>query len=134
MKKNLPLILSGAIILALFVLLQIVVVVREGQVVVITHLDKPKQELTQAGKYYKLPWPIEKVHTYDGRYRAFETLVEETITADKKNVLLGIYATWRIEQPTLFLEKVGSEKQATSNLDGLIRSYRSALLGKTSFS
>ena len=134
MKKNFPLIIAGLIIVMLFVLLQVVVVVREGEVAVITHFGQPKQELTKSGKYYKMPWPIQKVFTFDGRYRTLETSFEETITADKKNLLVGMYAAWRIEKPTLFLEKVGTEKQAKENLDGLLRSYRSSLLGQTSFS
>jgi len=134
MKKNLPLIVAGGIILGLFILLQVVVVVREGEVAVLTHFGQPKQELTESGKYYKLPWPIQKVYSFDGRYRSYETQIEETITADKKNVLIAVYIGWRIEKPQLFLEKVGSEKQALDNLDGLIRSYRSALIGQTGFS
>jgi membrane protease subunit HflC len=133
MKKNLPILLAGVVILSLFILLQVVVIVREGEVAVLTQFGKPVKEFTRSGRYTRLPWPIQRVYRFDGRLRTMETSFEEAITQDKKNVLIGLFAAWRITRPTIFLERVGSEAQAESNLDGLVRSHRSALLGKVPF-
>ncbi|MFT5123322.1 MAG: membrane protease subunit HflC [Verrucomicrobiales bacterium] len=133
MKKNLPILSAGIVILLLFILLQVIVIVREGEVAVLTQFGKPVKELTTSGRYTRLPWPIQRVYRFDGRLRTMETSFEEAITQDKKNVLIGMFAAWRITKPTVFLEKIGSEIQAESSLDGLVRSHRSALLGQIPF-
>ncbi|MFT7515587.1 MAG: regulator of protease activity HflC (stomatin/prohibitin superfamily), partial [Candidatus Omnitrophota bacterium] len=49
MKKNLPILSAGIVILLLFILLQVIVIVREGEVAVLTQFGKPVKELTTSG-------------------------------------------------------------------------------------
>lgn len=134
MKKNLTLIFSGVVIAALFVLLQLVFIVRQGEVAVVTLLGKPVRAVTEAGLFTRWPWPIQRVYSFDNRMRTLEGSFEETMTADGKNVLVSVYAGWRIADPVKFLERVGTGERAETNLDGLIRTYKNATIGQLRFS
>ena len=48
-------------------------VVREGHCAVILRLGAVRQEITDAGLYFKLPWPFETVKTYDARLQCLES-------------------------------------------------------------
>ena len=41
--------------------------VNEGQCAVVTRFGAARAEITQAGMYFRLPWPFENVTTYDAR-------------------------------------------------------------------
>ena len=133
MKKNITLILSGVVIAALFVLLQLVFIVRQGEVAVVTMLGRPVREVTDAGLYGRWPWPVQRVYAFDNRTRTLEGSFEETMTADGKNVLVSLYAGWRIADPVKFLERVGTAERAEANLDGLIRTYKNSSVGQLKF-
>jgi modulator of FtsH protease HflC len=133
MKKNITLIIFGVVIAALFVLLQMLFIVRQGEVAVVTMLGKPVKAVTDAGLYSRWPWPIQRVYSFDNRTRTLEGSFEETQTADGKNVLVSVYAGWRIADPVQFLERVGTAERAEQNLDGLIRTYKNASVGQLKF-
>ncbi len=133
MKKNITLIVFGVVIAALFVLLQMVFIVRQGEVAVVTLLGKPVKAVAEAGLYSRWPWPIQRVYSFDNRTRTLEGSFEETQTADGKNVLVSVYAGWRIADPVKFLERVGTAERAEVNLDGLIRTYKNANVGQLRF-
>lgn len=134
MKRNRPLILGGLIAIAVFILSQVLFIVRQGDSKVLTLLGKPVQACTDAGLYWKWPWPIQKVKSFDGRLHLLETSYEESLTREGKNILTGMYIGWRIQDPILFLERVGSEARAETALDGLLRTYKNAAIGKHPFS
>lgn len=134
MKKNITLIIFGVVIAALFVLLQLVFIVRQGEAAVVTLLGKPVRAATEAGLYPRWPWPIQRVYSFDNRTQALEGSFEETMTADGKNVLVSVYAGWKIADPVKFLERVGTPERAEANLDGLIRTYKNASVGQLKFS
>lgn len=134
MKKNLPLLLASLVIAILFVLLQVVFIVREGEVAIVTFLGKPVKEVVEPGLYTRKPWPLNRVYRYDNRLQTVETSYEETLTRNGKNILVRLYAVWRIAEPTTFLERVGDVDQALYNLDGLLRAGKSAVVGEYDFS
>lgn len=134
MKRNVLMLATGLIVAALFVLLQILFTVREGEVAVITTFGKPVRTLTAAGLYARWPWPVQRVYRYDNRVHCVEGTLQETMTQDGKNVLVSVYAGWRIREPLQFLERVGTIEQAESSLDGLLRNYKNAVLGQHPFS
>lgn len=130
MIKRPGVMLVAAIVVALFVLVQVFFMVHEGDVAIRTFLGKPVRAYTESGLYPRKPWPLERVYRFDNRLRTLETSYEETLTEDGKNVLVGMYAAWRIEEPIKFLESVGSAEQAEKHLDGLIRNHKSATIGR----
>jgi membrane protease subunit HflC len=133
MKRNTLLLTVGLLVAVMFVLLQVLFTVREGEAVVVTTLGKPVRELTAAGLYTRWPWPVQRIYRFDNRTHTLEGAFEETLTRDGKNILVAVYAGWRIQQPIQFLERVGTVEQAERNLDGLLRSQKNAVLGQFPF-
>jgi membrane protease subunit HflC len=113
-------ILSAAMLFAL----------REGRVAVITRLGAPRAVVTRAGLHWKLPWPLERVHVLDGRRRLFDSRFTETLTGDKKNVVLRSFVVWSIADPLAFLQAIGDPATAEDRLDGLVTNAKNAILGR----
>ena len=133
MKKNLTVMVFGLLIASLFILMQLLVIVREGEVAVITQLGRPVRSLTEAGLYKRWPWPVQRVYRYDNRVRTLQGSFEEALTADGKNILIALFAGWRIEDPVKFLERVGTVEQAETSLDGLLRTFKNSAVGQYKF-
>lgn len=133
MKRNALLPVVGLMVAVLFVLLQVLVTVRQGEVAVLTTFGKPTRALTEAGLSTRWPWPIQRVYRYDQRTHILEGAFEQTLTQDGKNVLVALYAGWRVRDPIQFLERVGTIEQAERNLDGLLRNYKNSTLGRFEF-
>ena len=134
MKKNWAVIIGGILVALLFVIVQCVFIVREGEAAVLTTFGKPLKTIREAGLYRRWPWPVQRVHLFDQRIHCLEGAYEQVLTQDGKNLLVALYSGWRIEDPRLFLERVGTVGQAERNLDGLIRNYKTAVFGRHPFS
>jgi len=134
MKRNTLLLAAGGAVAALFILLQVLFTVREGEAVVVTTFGKPVNAFTNAGLYARAPWPIQRIYRFDNRVHTLEGAFEETLTRDGKNILVAVYAGWRIQAPIQFLERIGTVEQAERNLDALLRSQKNAVLGRFPFS
>jgi modulator of FtsH protease HflC len=107
---------------------------REGQVAVVTRLGAPRAVFTDAGLHWKLPWPLERVHTLDGRRRLFDSRFAETLTGDKKNIVLRTFVVWSIAEPLTFLQAIGDVPTAEDRLDGLVTNAKNAVLGRQELS
>src|SRR6266700_4252577 len=132
MKRN-PLILAIGILLILIVgLLLFVFQVRKSEVVVVTTFGKPTRDVTLPGPHLKWPWPIESVHRFDQRVQNFEDKLTEGLTQDSFNILASVFVGWKITDPKAFFPKFasGSIPEAEKVLEGLLRSAKSAVIGK----
>jgi membrane protease subunit HflC len=131
--KRTPLLVGLALAL-IFAARQALVIVREGESAVVTRFGRPHRTLMEAGLHTRIPWPVERVHRFDTRLHTLRGALEETLTADGKNVLVALYCGWRIADPLLFLERLGSTRQAELSLDGLMRTHKNSALGRIAFS
>lgn len=135
MTKNLP-----AIIVALIVLLVIVCMMCAFQVgftetVVVTRFERPKEnQPTEPGLYFKLPWPIDRVHRYDTRLRTFETEFRQVAAKESEPLILTTYATWRVKDGLRFQKTSLSESQVTSKIRGLVSNQVALALKRFSLS
>ena len=107
--------------------------VPEGQVAVVTRFGAPVRVYQDAGLHAKLPVPFERAYVLDARCRLYETRLAETLTRDKKNVILVTYTLWRISDPVRFLQAVGSIAAAEAKLDGVVTHAKNAILGNYDF-
>jgi len=134
MTQRPGILLLSLLIVILFVAVQLLFVVREGDVVVVTFLGEPVKAHTEAGLYMRKPWPFQKNYTFDNRLRSMDTVYEESVTFDQKNVLISMFAAWKISDPIKFLQAVGGGlggvTLAESSLEDLIRDAKSQVLGK----
>ena len=135
MKKN-PLNMAvGAVLIVIFALLLFLFQVRTSEVAVVTTFGKPTRQITDAGLYAKWPWPIQKVHKLDKRIQNFESKFDEALTPDGYNLLVAVYAGWRISEPAAFFPKFagGSVTEAERALQEIIRDAKSAVIGQHPF-
>lgn len=134
MKRNLLTILIGAVLVIVFVLLLFIFQVRQSESAVVATFGKPVATYTNAGAYFKWPWPIQKVYKYDSRIQNFEDRFSETYTKDQITLMTSVYVGWRISDPANFLSRfpgdpANSIPRAQSFLENILRSAKSAEVG-----
>lgn len=135
MKRNVLTLVVGSLLLLIFGLLLFFFQVRQTEVALVTTFGKPTRDIVEPGLYLKWPWPIQKVLKFDKRIQNFEEKFEEAQTKDGYNILIRVYAGWRINDPKLFRERFnGSVTKAQSDLEGLVRSAKLAVVGQHPFS
>lgn len=103
--------------------------VREGSCAVILRLGAVRREVTEAGLYLKLPWPFETVVKYDSRLQYLESDHLETTTEDKRNVIIQSYAVWKISDPLLYHNSVGTRGVAGSYIKDQVFSATNSVMG-----
>ena len=103
--------------------------VREGNCAVILRFGAPRAEITEAGLYFKLPWPFETVTTYDNRLQYLESNYLETTTKDNRNIILQSYALWSIKDPLKFHNSIGSQERVETYIKDQIFSATNSVLG-----
>ena len=91
---------------------------------------EPLMGKSAAGMHMKYPWPIQKAVRYDSRLSVLEDPYEEVATADKQNVILNMFCTWRIGNPVLFDAKAPSVKKAEEGLRARLMSIKSNIVVK----
>lgn len=97
-------------------------VVNETDQVVITQLGRPIGDaITTAGLHFKVPL-LQKANFFEKRIMKWDGNPSQIPTKDKKYIWVDSTARWRIKDPLLFLQRVGSINTAHSRLDGIIDS------------
>ena len=132
MKRNFLTVVIGAVLIVIFALLLFVFQVRLSEVAVVTTFGKPVQNITEPGAYFKWPWPVQKVYKFDQRVQNFEDKFNENYTADHITLLASVYVGWKISDAKAFFPKFagGSVSAAQSQLEGIVRSAKNAVIGK----
>jgi membrane protease subunit HflC len=118
------------LIVSLILASGVLVAVREGQVAVVTRFGAPRAIWRDAGLHAKWPWPIEHAWVLDARKRLFNSRFAETLTRDKKNIVLRTFVVWSVGEPLTFLQAVGDPATAEDRLDGLVTNAKNAVLGR----
>lgn len=135
MKRNPVTLLTAAVLLVIFVFMLFSFQVRQSQVAVVTTFGEYSRSITEPGLKGRLPWPIQKVYEFDNRVQTYERKFEQTITRDQINLLVSVYAGWRIADPRKFLERFnGDTTKAEQTLEPLIRNAKTAVIGQYLFS
>lgn len=128
MQKKLY-ITTGIILLAVMLGSMFMFQLREGTVAVVTRVGKPHRTVVDSGPHSRLPWPIESVYRLDSRKHIFVSSFTETLTSDKRNVILSNNAVWYIEDPLKLLRAVGTRESVEMRLDGMITNAKNAVMG-----
>ncbi|MBI5764192.1 MAG: protease modulator HflC [Planctomycetes bacterium] len=130
MNKNAPALLVAGLVIVVILMMMCAFQVRFTETAVVTRFDQIKEviEPNKAGLHFKLPWPIDQVHRYDNRLRAFETEFRQLGTEDQKTVVMTAYATWRIADAKQFLKAVRKEETAQDKLRDLLENRVSIVL------
>jgi membrane protease subunit HflC len=92
-------------------------------------MGTPDRVLKESGPHFIWPWPIGKAYLFDARSRVYNTKFTQTLTKDKKSIILLTYIIWNIEDPLVFLQSVGDIDNAERKLDSLVSSAKNNVMG-----
>ena len=88
----------------------------------IARFGKPiGKPITAAGIYFKIPL-IDKANFIEKRILEWDGDPNQIPTKDKKNIMVDSTARWKIVDPLVFLQSVGTEEAAHTRLDDIIDS------------
>ncbi|MBI2926862.1 MAG: protease modulator HflC [Verrucomicrobia bacterium] len=132
MKRNPLTLLTGLVLAGIFALLLFVFQVRQTEVAVVTTFGQYSRSLKEPGAYLRWPWPIQSVYKFDNRIQNLERKFEQTSTKDQRNLMITVYAGWRIADPELFLKRFsgGVITKAEETLEGLLRDTKQGVIGQ----
>ena len=122
-------IVIAAVVLLVVVYFGFTFEVRESNAAIVLRFGAPRAEITEAGLYFKLPWPFETVVNYDNRVQYLESNNHETTTFDKKNIILQSYAVWQINDPLAYHNSVGAKKSVDSYIKDQIKNATNSVMG-----
>jgi membrane protease subunit HflC len=135
MKRNPITLITGAVLVVVFLFMLFSFQVRQTEVAVVTRFGKYARSVTEPGFRLRLPWPIERVYEFDNRLQSVESKFDQTITRDQINILAQIFVGWRIADPRVFLLRFGGDvREAERTLDPVMRNAKSEVLGGYAFS
>jgi len=103
----------AAVLLALLAYNTLFVVEQTEQAIVL-QFGEPKRVVVQPGLETKLPW--QSVVTYDKRVLDYDLPAARVTAADQKPMIVDAYARFRITDPLLFYQTVGTEQIARTRL------------------
>ncbi len=134
MKRNPLTLVIGLVLILIFGLLLFTFQVRTTEVAVVTTFGKPTRPITEPNLYFKWPWPIQKVWSFDRRVQNFEDRLTEGLTQDNFNLLTSVYVGWKVSDPTAFFPRFADSANpiaaAETLLDQWLGNAKTAVVGK----
>lgn len=103
--------------------------VREGSCAIVSRFGEIRAVHTDAGLHFKLPYPFEKIITYDTRSQYMDSGYTETLTNDKKNIIMQTYLIWKIADPQKYYTSVGDDQKASKYLNDLVANVKNGVMG-----
>ena len=107
--------------------------VSETEYGIVVRFGKPVRQMREPGFYFRLPSPVEKIIRVDRRLQHADIRLSETLTQDRRNVIVPAFFTWKVAEPLQYHVSVGSVDTANSKLDALVTSSRNSVLGRHDF-
>ncbi|MFO0951756.1 MAG: protease modulator HflC [Isosphaeraceae bacterium] len=134
-RRSLWLTLAMVLILGL-ALVRSAVIVDETRFVLVTDFGKVVRVLGdqpgEAGLNGKWPW--QSTLEVDRRLQFFDPPAREVITGDKRNLEVGGYVVWRVEDPERFVRTAGSIPAAEARLNERVAAALSDAIGRRDLS
>src|SRR5947207_672706 len=128
MKQNKITLVTSGVLLLIFLCMLFTFQVRQTEMAVVTTFGRYSRSITNAGLQFRLPWPIQKIYTFDNRLQTFESKIDQPITQDLISLLISVYVGWRITDPKLFLESFnGDITKAEQTLEPIARNAKSVI-------
>jgi modulator of FtsH protease HflC len=131
--KNIAITIFVVLIVAIMVLYFVSFQVREIESALVTTFGKPTRGITEPGWYFKWPAPIEQVYKFDSRMRVFEADLGETTTKGAVPIIVNTYVVWKIAEPLVFFNAVGTIKEAENKLLSQLSDTQNKIIGRHDF-
>jgi regulator of protease activity HflC (stomatin/prohibitin superfamily) len=130
MPSRLPSLLAALALVVALLFYTCAYEVRSTEVALIKTFGKADRDaIDEPGLRFKWPWPIQEVVPYDKRIRILEDTVEETPTADGKNITITTFTGWRIKDPYEFHRSYPNEEMGEQALRTKVRAYKKQIVG-----
>lgn len=100
-------IIIASAIFFVIVATQSVFIVHQTEQAIVVQLGDPLEGVLAPGLHFKIPF-VQSVLRFEARVLVYDARPAETLTSDKKTIVLDNYARWRIVDPLLFYTSVQS--------------------------
>ena len=134
--KHWPTMLLGVVVAVILLIAVFSYQLNQTESAVVTPFGSPAA-VTDPGLHFRWPFPFQKIYKFDHRIRCFEGgsgKIEETMTADGQNILVGIFINYRISAVEKFFRTLEDMTKAEERLNSLMRSAKNATFGQYKFS
>lgn len=108
-------------------------IVNQTETALVLQFGQPRREVRSPGLWVKRPF-VENVVIYDNRVLDFEPPPEEVIVSDQKRLVVDSYTRYRITNPLLFYQTVGSEAGVRGRLAAMVSGSLRRVLGNVTLS
>jgi membrane protease subunit HflC len=109
------------IIAAVIVIPQALYIVDETEVAIVTRLGAFQEANTTPGLRLKTPF-VESITKFDKRLLRYDAPAASLLTADKRNLVIDVYARYRIVDPLLFFQRLQNEVTANARVGDIVSS------------
>ena len=128
MNRRLLAVIGVVLVLGGIVLSGSLFIVDQTEQALVLQLGEVRRVIRQPGIWVKRPF-IEDVVYYDNRVLDFEPPHEEVIVSDQKRLVADTYTRYKITNPLLFYQTVGSEAGVRARLAALVTGSLRRVLG-----
>jgi membrane protease subunit HflC len=133
MSRRLLIVLGVVLVAAGIVLHGALFIVDQTETALVLQFGQPRRVILEPGLQFKRPF-VEDVVIYDKRVLDFEPPHEEVIVSDQKRVVVDDYSRYRIVDPLLFYQTVGSEAGVRARLSAIVSGSLRRVLGNVTLS
>ncbi|MGQ0665310.1 MAG: protease modulator HflC [Pseudomonadota bacterium] len=132
---NRTLLTAGAIAAAVLVLISwsAFFTVHQAQQALVLQFGEPIRVEKRPGLWTKVPF-LQNVIYFDQRLLDFDADAQEVIMLDQKRLVVDAFALYRITDPLLFYQAVGTETNMRARLGAIVSSSLRDVLGNVPFS
>ena len=133
--KHWPTMLLGLAVAAILLVAVFSFQLSETESAVVTTFGRPAQ-VSDPGLHFRWPFPFQRIYRFDHRIRCFEGgsgKLEETMTADGQNILVGIYVNYKISDAKQFFVTMENLTKAEADLNSWMRGFKNAAFGQYRF-
>ncbi|MCP5108497.1 MAG: protease modulator HflC [bacterium] len=121
MKKAKVIGIVVAVVVVIFFMMGPYFVLEEGEVAVVTRFGKIITSVDTAGLKFKMP-VVDQVSKFPKKIQSWDGEAQRFPTEENQLIWVDITARWKITNPKLFYESLGSIPRAHSRLDDVINS------------
>jgi membrane protease subunit HflC len=107
--------------------------VHQAQQAIVLQFGEPRRDIQEPGLHFKRPF-LENVIYFDKRLLDFDADAQEVIMLDQRRLVVDAFARYRIVNPLLFYQTVGTEQSMRARLGAIVNASLRNVLGSVPFS
>jgi len=120
------------IVIAVFFAFSAAYTVNYDEHIIVTQFGKIIRSVSNPGLYFKTPF-VTSLTGYTKKLIEYDADPVSVITSDKKTIIFDTIAMYRISNPTLFFQRVGSLSAAEKRIDDAVYSAVRNIAGRLTF-